>query len=198
MEEKCMDSLLWYYVSGPAWEAKTHLKYRINGYVFSPQRYDDTLSTQDSGVCMDAITTFVASVKDLNPTNDDTTWYGIIKEIFEVDYYEFSHVVFYYEWVNIADKMHGCKIWPDSNLLMVNLKKLKSSDGEYDEPAILASEASQVFYIPDIQNPDWSIVRRSPKRLTDSVDDYEMPTNFQSVLKEQSNLTTLLKCIESK
>jgi len=85
--------MLWQYVSGPKWKSKSYLKYRVNGYIFSPQRYDDSHSIQDSGVCMDAITTFVASAKDINPTDDDTTWYGIIKEIIEVDYYDFQHVV---------------------------------------------------------------------------------------------------------
>lgn len=190
--------MLWHYVSGPKWEAKTHLKYRINGYVFSPKHYDNTLSSQNSGVCMNAITTFVASAKDLNPTDDDTTWYGIIKEIIEVDYYISQHVVFYCDWINIADKTNGCKICIDSNLLMVNLSKFKGCNGEYDEPAILSSEASQVFYISDIHNPDWFVVRHSPKRMTDSIDDFEISADFQSILKEQPNFTRLLKCIESK
>lgn len=190
--------MLWQYVSGPKWEAKSYLKYRVNGYIFSPQHYDDTLLTQDSGVCMDAITTFVASAKDINPTDDDTTWYGIIKDIIEVDYYDSQHVVFYCDWINIADKTNGCKICTDSHLLMVNLKKLKNSNGEYDEPAILATEAGQVFYVKDTQNPDWSVVRRSPKRMTDNIDDYTIPTDFQSVMKEQANLGPLLKCVEMK
>ena len=147
---------------------------------------------------MNAITTFVASAKDLNPMDDDTTWYGVIKEIIEVDYYESQHVVFYCDWINVADKSNSCKICSDSNLLMVNLRKLKSSSGEYDEPVILSSEASQVFYISDMHDPNWSIVQHSPKRMTDSIDDYEMPMSFQSILKEQPNLTALLKCIESK
>lgn len=187
--------MLWQYVSGPKWESKSYLKYRVNGYIFSPQHYDDSHSIQDSGVCMDAITTFVASAKDINPTDDDTTWYGIIKEIIEVDYYDFQHVVFYCDWVNIADKTNGCKICTDSHLLMVNLNRLKTGNGEYDEPAILATEACQVFYVQDTQNSDWSIVRRSPKRMTDNVDDYTIPTDFQSVLREQQNLVPLLKCI---
>lgn len=191
--------MLWLYVNGPKWEVKTFLKYRVNGYTFSPQHYDDSISTQDSGVCMDAITTFVASSKDLNPMDDDTTWYGVIREIMEVDYYDFQHVVFYCDWVNVADKTNGCKVCPDTNLLMVNLKKLKNTDGEYDEPAILASEASQVFYIINTHiNSDWSIVRRSPKRIMDNIDDYEVPTTYQSILKEQPNLEPLLKCIQSK
>jgi len=144
---------------------------------------------------MDAITIFIASAKDLNPMDDDTTWYGIIKDIIEVDYYDFQYVVFYCDWVNIADKPHGCKICPDSNLLMVNPNKLKSSNGEYDVSIILTSEESQIFYIKDIQNPDWFIVRRSPKRLTNDTDDYVMMTNFPSDLNEQHNLT-LLKYME--
>lgn len=135
------------YISGPKWKAITYLKYKVNGYTFSPQHYNDTISTQDSGVCMDAITTFVACSKDLNPTDDDTTWYGVNKEIMEVDYYNYQHVVFYYDWVNVGDKTNGCKVCSNANVLVVNLKRLKNTNGEYDEPAILACEASQVFYI---------------------------------------------------
>lgn len=98
------------------WEAKTHLKYRNNSYVFSPQHYSNTYLTQDSGVCMDAITTFIASAKYLNPMDNDTTWYDVIKEIIEADYYDFQHVVFYYDLVNITDKTHGYKYCSNSNL----------------------------------------------------------------------------------
>lgn len=53
--------------------------------------------------------------------------------------------MFYCDWVNVGDKTNGCKLCPNSNLLKVKLKKLKSTDKEYDEPAILTFEASQIF-----------------------------------------------------
>lgn len=143
----------WHYVSGPKWEAKTYLKYRVNGYVFSPQHYDDTLSTQDNGVCMDAITTFVASARDINPIDDDTTWYGIIKEIIEVDYYDFQHMVFYYDWVNIGDKTNGSKICPDPNLLMVNIKGSK---------ILMVNMMSQLYSQPKQVRCSTSMIHKMP------------------------------------
>lgn len=41
---------------------------------------------------------------------------------------------------------------------MVNFNDFKSFGNELDEPVILASEASQVFYSQDLKNPDWRVV----------------------------------------
>ena len=82
-------------------------------------------------------------------------WYGVIKQIMELDYTIFKEVVFYCDWVKVEDKTNGCKLCPNSNLVMVNLDKLKSVSSELDEPVILAFEASQVFYSKDIRNPNW-------------------------------------------
>ena len=120
-------------------------------------------------------------------------WYGVIKQIIELDYTLFKEVVFYCDWVRVEDKTNGCKLCTDSNLVMVNFDKFKSVDNEYDEPAILASKASQVFYSKDLKNPNWWVVIHSPKRLTSQVDDLETPTIFQSILEDQPHLESLLK-----
>ena len=184
--------MLWRLVKGPI-KAKTYKKYRVNGFVFSPKSHDDTITTQDSGVFMRAITSFTASRKDKNPIDATTMWYGIIKQIIEVDYTDFQEVVFYYDWVRVEDKINGCKLCPDSSLVMVNLNKLKSSSNFLDEPAILAKEAGQVFYSQDLKHPDWSVVIHSPKRLTCRVDELHVPSDFQSTLEDQPNLKPLLE-----
>ena len=58
--------MLWRLVQGPKYMLKTYRKYHINGFVFSPKYHDDTLTTQNSGVCMKAWTKFRARKSDKN------------------------------------------------------------------------------------------------------------------------------------
>ncbi|PIA27802.1 hypothetical protein AQUCO_07500017v1 [Aquilegia coerulea] len=90
------NSTLWRLVQGPLLQAKTYRKYRVKGFVFSPKYHDDTVVTHDSGVSIKAMTTFTTGRKDKNPID---VWYGIIKEIIELDYTDFKEVVFYCDWV---------------------------------------------------------------------------------------------------
>ena len=64
-----------------------------------------------------------------------------------------------------------------------------------DEPFILASEASQVFYSKDLKNSGWFVVLHTPKRLTTIVDDLEFPTVYQSAFEDNKKLEDLTKCI---
>ncbi|OVA11871.1 protein of unknown function DUF4216 [Macleaya cordata] len=195
LEEKKTDSELWRYVEGPLAQAKAYKKYRVNGFIFSPKSHDDTVATQDSGVCMEATTIFRASRKDKNPINQVTKWYGVIKQILEMDYTDFVEVVFYCDWVKVKDKNNGCKLCPNSNLVMVNLNRPKSGDKYLDEPVILASEASQVFYSKDLKNPNWWVVIHSPKRLTKQVDNLSIPNpeEFQQLFDDEPHLAHLLQ-----
>ena len=193
LENDDTSSELWFFARGPLFKAKTFRKYHVNGYLFSTKSHDETVLTQDSGVCMSAITTFTSSRKDKNPIDASAMWYGVIKQILEVDYTNFKEVVFYCDWVRVEDKTNGCKLCPDSNLLMVNFNRLKSSDKMLDEPAICAKEAHQVFYSRDLKNPDWWVVIHSPRRMTSQVDQLEVPKDFQSTLAQQPNLRSLLE-----
>jgi hypothetical protein len=173
-------------------KVKTFKKYRVNGYVFSPKYYDDTVCTQDSGVYIKAITEFRARKSDTNLKEASIMWYGVIRQILELDYTMFKEDVFYCDWVKVEDKVNGYKICEDSNLVMVNLEKLKSINRVFDEPVILASEASQVFYSRDLKNPKWWVVIHPPKRMTSRVDDLEVPNVFHSIVEEQPHLEDLL------
>ena len=171
---------------------KTYKRYRVNGFVYSPKYHVDTVVTQDNSVCMKAWTKFRVKKSDKRFKDAWTIWYGIIKQIIELDYTIFKEVIFYCDWVRVEDKTNGCKLCPDFNLVMVNFDKFKSVGSELDEPAILAFEVSQVFYSKDIRNPNWWVVLHSPKRLTKRVDDLEIPMFFQSTLEDQPHLENLL------
>ena len=78
-----------------------------------------------------------------------TTFYGVIRKILYLNYIEFTHTVFDCDWVDVDDK-NACKVEPTSKLVMVNLSKLVSKNTIHDDPFILASQASQVFYRQDV------------------------------------------------
>jgi len=184
--------MLWRLANGPKYKAQSYNKYRANGFEFSTWEYDKRRVTQNSGVFMKAITRFRASGKDINYKESEATYYGIIHGIFELDYTSFKTVVFYCDWVRVEDKINGCKVDPNSKLVMVNLSKLKSKERIDDELFILASEAAQVFYAEDFLNDGWSIILHTPKRLTTIVDKLEVPIVYQSILEDNVNLNDLL------
>lgn len=189
-----MDSKLWRYVKGPV-GAKEYNKYRVNGYTFSPKSYELNRVTQNSGVCMEATTTYRASRKDKNPVDGLTKWYGVVQQILELDFTDFTEVVFYCDWVKVENRSTGCKMCPSSHQILVNLNNFRSSSSCFDEPAIFDFEASQVWYSKDLKNPDWSIVMRSQKRITRQVDDLLEPQveDFQSILADEPHLKSLLE-----
>lgn len=120
------------------------------------------------------------------------TYYGVVRQIIELNYIDFEETVFYCDWVRVEDKSNGCKVDPTSSVIKVNLSKLKSRNTLRDEPFILASEASQVFYSMDVTDAGWSVVLHSSQRLTSAVDDIEVPTSYQSALTDNASLEKLI------
>ncbi|KAF9613362.1 hypothetical protein IFM89_007440 [Coptis chinensis] len=53
---------------------------------------------------MNAMTNFCASAKDKKLVSDDTTYYGIIRQILELDYFDFTITIFCCDWVRVEDK----------------------------------------------------------------------------------------------
>ncbi|KAF6134730.1 hypothetical protein GIB67_002131 [Kingdonia uniflora] len=86
----------------------SYKSYRANGYVFCTKESESSMTIQDSGVTMKAVTSLVSSKKDLNPKEEETTYYGFVKEILELNYYDFMQRVFYCDWVKVEDKVNGC------------------------------------------------------------------------------------------
>ena len=66
-------------------------------------------------------------------------YYGVILEIWEVNYIKFSVPVFKCKWVN---NKTGAYV-DESGTTLVDFRKI----GYHDEPFIMAYQASQVFYI---------------------------------------------------
>ena len=105
---------------------------------------------QNSGVTLEAESMQFSTVKDQNPVVGSMPYYGIIVEIWEVNYTKFTIPVFKCKWV---DNKTGVKV-DESGMTLVNFRKI----GYHDEPFIMAHQASQVFYIQDPTYEHWFVV----------------------------------------
>ena len=124
--------------------------YRINGYTFYTKEQDGKSVQQNSGITLVAEAMHVSSAKDKNPIYARMHYYGVIKEIWDLDYTSFKIPVLECDWV---DNNNGVQV--DSfGFTLVDLSRV----GHKDDPFILASQAKQVFYVADPSSKRWSVV----------------------------------------
>ena len=92
----------------------------------------------------------VASARDQNPIVGDLSFYGVIEEIWLLDYTTFKVPIFKCNQVNSNG---GVKV-DELGFILVDLER----KGHKDDPFILASQEKQVFYVPDPENSRMSCV----------------------------------------
>ena len=124
---------------------------------------EDLLPCLETGVAVEAEAIYFASVKDNRPAYGRMCYYGVIEQICELHYNDFSIPVFGCKWV---DNNNGVE-YDDSGFTLVKLDKL----GHKEDPYILASQAKQVFYMTDPSDKKRSVVI-TPKSRHD-IDDYD-------------------------
>ncbi|KAI9119962.1 hypothetical protein K1719_008931 [Acacia pycnantha] len=111
---------------------------------------------QNSGVMVEAESMHFSSSKDKNPVVASMAYYGVIEEIWEINYSKFKVALLKCKWVS----NNAVVIDPKFGFVRVDLQRL----GHRDEPFILASQAKQVFYVTDPANKRMSIVLQSKKQ----------------------------------
>ena len=134
---------------------------KYNGYIINGCRYhkkerDELRITQNSGVSVVAATMQIASAKDKNPIFGELCFYGVIINIWDLDYTLFRIQVFKCDWV---DTNNDIKV-DELGFTLVDLTKVAFKSNSF----ILASQAKQVFYIQDQLEPRWSIVLSIPQK----------------------------------
>src|ERR1044072_6717898 len=131
---------------------------------------------QNSGVMVVAESMHFSSSKDKNPIMASTPYFGMIEEIWEVDYVSFTVPVFKCKWIDISS---GVRI-DEFRYTLVDLFKVAYRD----EPFIMASQAKQVFYVTDPSNTRLSVALQ-PKTTHGSDDTLhisEIPPSTTNVL----------------
>ena len=134
----------------PSTEVIKHSGYIINGVRFSTEERDRKRVTQNSGVSLVAKTMQISSAKDTNPIYSDMIYYGIIKEIWEIDYVSFRQPVFLCDRV---ESNNGVKV-NKNGFTVVDLNRI----GHRKEPFVMATHVQQVFYVRSQSKSRWSYV----------------------------------------
>ncbi|XP_048494595.1 uncharacterized protein LOC125494815 [Beta vulgaris subsp. vulgaris] len=143
VQREQVDGQLFWLAKVPNTKARRYMGYFVNGYRFCTKGCDSSIKTQNSGVTLIATTSSFASSRDRNLMDGDVTYYGVIQEIIELDFWsQFSVVLFKCQWFLTNVDEFG--------LTFVNFKKKCSQS----DPFVLASQVHQVFYVQDPQEHD--------------------------------------------
>lgn len=98
----------------------------------------------------------VASARDKKPVDVDMSFYGVINEIWELDYTQFRVPLFKCDW---AESSKGVKV-DDLGFTLVNLNRI----GHLNDIFAIGTSVEQIFYVQDPVDPLWSVVLRVPTR----------------------------------
>jgi len=123
----------------------------VNGFRFRSKDSERSRRTQHSGVV-------VSGGQD----DDQIDYYGVLTDIIEIHYFGQNHVVlFKCNWFDVNNRDTGYKVDKYGFISVNTAKRLITQD---QDPFILASQAEQVFYVPDNTTEGWKIVVRTPPR----------------------------------
>ena len=118
---------------GPNFNVPTWKGYDINNYSFYTKSQDDRSTVQNNGVTVDGQSDHFCSASDNNPIETCMAYYGVIEEIWELDYGEFRVPLFKCQWVNGNTGVHQDKM----GFTLVDLQKV----GFKNDPFIMAAQA---------------------------------------------------------
>ncbi|CAL9005352.1 unnamed protein product [Prunus brigantina] len=149
------ENLRWL-AAGPNMAVPSYRSYLIKGIQFNIKAQDDVRTTQNSGVYLLAHTMQVASAKDKNPILSNIGFYGVIQEIWDLDYQKFTIPVFRCDWI---DSTSGLVV-DELGFTLVDLSKI----GHRNDQFVLASQVKQVFFVDDPMHRGWSVVLSMPNR----------------------------------
>ncbi|GJR72740.1 putative transposon, En/Spm-like protein [Tanacetum coccineum] len=160
---------------GPRATVVKYDAYNINGYTFRTKCHDGKVY-QNSGVSVEAIDLHIS--KEVATTRQ-AYYYGVLQEIWVLDYRFRQIPLFKCDWVN--HKSGGVKR-DKLGYTLVDLNNL----GHKVDLFILASQALQVFYVKDLVDKKLSIVFKTPpKNYKDTYD--EVDEEFSTVIHHRND-----------
>uniref|UniRef100_A0A151UD92 Transposase-associated domain-containing protein n=1 Tax=Cajanus cajan TaxID=3821 RepID=A0A151UD92_CAJCA len=124
--------------------------YDIKKYYFYTKIEDDKSRVRKSRVTIQAESVYFASSKDKNPITTSMSYFGVIQNIWEIDYVTFRVPVFKCKWV---DGNTSVRI-DDLGFTLIDLNKVSYKD----ELFIMAYQERQIFYVRDPCNEKWLVV----------------------------------------
>ena len=155
-EPHSSQTLLWL-ANGLKFDVVCCQGYEVNNCTFYTKKLDDKSTVQNSGVSLEAESLQFSTSKDQSPVLGSMRYYGIIEEIWEVDYTKFFVPLFKCKWF---DNKSGVKI-DESGMTLVDFRKV----GYRDEPFIMVHQPSQVFYVKDPASDHWYVALEGKKQI---------------------------------
>jgi hypothetical protein len=151
---------------GPNRTVREYKQIVINGYRFNTHSRAVNMATQNSGVMLSATTGCYASSRDSQPRTENLNYYGVVENIVILDYYSKGRVALMKcDWFDTLSQS-GMKI-DECSFTLVNMQRPLRTD----EPYILASQATQVFYVSDPLESQWGVVvRMVPRHIFDDTE----------------------------
>ncbi|CAL2230604.1 unnamed protein product [Prunus armeniaca] len=143
------ENLRWL-ATGSSMAVPSYRSYLINGVKFNTKAQDDVRTVQNSGVYLFADTMQVASAKDKNPIVSNMGFYGVIQEIWDLNYQKFRIPVLRCDWI---DNTSGLII-DELGFTLVDLSKIRHRNDQF----VMASQVKQVFYVDDPMHRGWSVM----------------------------------------
>ncbi|XP_063941318.1 uncharacterized protein LOC135149522 [Daucus carota subsp. sativus] len=150
------DTIRWL-AGKPSFSVFTYEAYLVDGVRYFTKDRDHVRVVQNSGVSLVAKTVQVSSAKDKNPVESDMTFYGVILEIWELDYHAFKAPLLIL--CNWADNDKGIKV-DDLGFTLVDL----SRQGHKKDKYVSTDQVKKVFYVEDPVDAKWSVVLTSTTR----------------------------------
>ncbi|CAL2238580.1 unnamed protein product [Prunus armeniaca] len=141
-------------VVGPSMAVPSYRSYLINGVKFNTKAQDDVQTIQNSGVYLLAHTMQVASANDKNSIVSNMGFYGVIQEIWDLDYQKFRIPVLKCDWI---DNTLGLVV-NELGFTLVDMSKIEHINDQF----VMASQVKQVFYVHDPMHHGWSVVLSMP------------------------------------
>ncbi|KAL6217008.1 hypothetical protein ACLB2K_010226 [Fragaria x ananassa] len=166
--------------NGPSKLCKRFKKYVSNGFRFKVRGTGQPGKTQNWGVFIQAEQTSYASTNDQNPKDGMVDFYGALLDVYEFTYNPDRKVVlFQCDWIDSLRKGRGLQR-DEYGFTLVRFDKCIPI---YRDPFIFASQALQVFYVEDPEDPPWHVaVKTQPRDLFDvsSTNEYD-PCDEQDI-----------------
>ncbi|CAI0420810.1 unnamed protein product [Linum tenue] len=140
---------------GPDKRVNYHSGYYINGFRFHITNREQNRRTQNSGVMV------------RGENYDNIPYYGTLIKVIELRYTEGLRVVlFQCDWYDITREGTGYK--DHHGITTINKARLLNTQ----EPFVLASQCTQVYYVPCIKDPNWAtVIETKPRKLFQMPDD---------------------------
>ncbi|XP_024046554.1 uncharacterized protein LOC127900287 [Citrus sinensis] len=114
-----IDEIVCWLANKPRLSVVTFSGYEINGFNFTTRDRDCNRVTQNSGVRVVANTLQISSSKDKSPHFGDMTFYGVIDEIWQLDYLMVKKTLFKCDWVDDRGQVFYVKDQLENNKSIV-------------------------------------------------------------------------------